>query len=375
MELPNAVERHVLLVDGFRPGSCVIRSVGKHIGFGSIGHVSRNCHFLVDTKDSFVLPNGRLNLGLFYLLKGKPRRLIGCIIICEHHLSILEGIHCFTVLTLNAGRENAVRTRHFGNGLELPTGIVPHTFLRCPLNELLDAHVVATVVEVLRIERTTHHALLQVEHLNAPILTAVHLIHRLTHDARIVFAAIAVTKHEFGIRHTANEVRQVVVKTRNHRGLDAKHRLAVALCLCLVGKGELAVIAQDHCLCRLVTGNEVNETVGSRFCAPQLEFVRTVVLTHLHATIVCAAHSKVAEGVNNAPTAGQFSNCPLLFCDRWVRLSELDVTALRVGQHLSCLRSRFHIVKATLHIVLRHCHAHRNHCKQCHHHEALDSIK
>ena len=259
--------------------------------------------------------------------------------------------------------------------MELPARIVPNTFLRCPLNELLDTHVVAAIVEVLRIERTTHHALLQVEHLNVPILAAVHLIHRLTHDARIVFAAIAVTKHEFGIRHTANEVRQVVVKTRNHRGLDVKHRLAVALCLCLVGKGELTVIAQDHCLCRLVTGNEVNETVGSRFCAPQLEFVRTVVLTHLHATIVRAAHCKVAEGVNDTPTAGQFRNNPMLLRLCRISLDNLHAAISVVGQHLTCLRSRFHVVKVTLHIVLRYKSAHCSHRKEGNHHQALDSIK
>ena len=139
--------------------------------------------------------------------------------------------------------------------MELPTGIVPHTFLCSPLNELLDTHVVATIVEVLCVERTTHHALLQVEHLNAPILTAVHLVHCLTHDARIIFAAIAVAEYEFGMCHTANAVRQVVVKTRNHRGFDVKHRLAVVHCLSLVGKGEFTVRAHHSRLGRLVTGN------------------------------------------------------------------------------------------------------------------------
>ena len=102
MELPSAVERHVLLIHRFRPGSCVIRSVGKHVGFGSIGHVCRNGYFLVDTEDGFVFPNGRLNLGLFYLFEGKPRRLIVGVIICEHHLAVLECIHRLAVLTLNA---------------------------------------------------------------------------------------------------------------------------------------------------------------------------------------------------------------------------------------------------------------------------------
>ena len=186
------------------------------------------------------------------------------------------------------------------NGLEAELGIVPHTGLCRPLQQVVDAGIAASVIEVLTVESVFHHAALQVEHLDVPVLSSVAGIGFFADNGCIVVAIVSIAQHQFGLCHGAYAVSEVVVKAGGSCLADAEVCRLVALCLALCDECNAAIVLQACCHVGAVGGYEYH-ILSHGLGFPQLGFVRTVVLAGLHASLAGGAECQVAERIDETP--------------------------------------------------------------------------
>ena len=204
VEFPRTIEREITIGLRLCPGSIVVGYIGKHFLFAVVGQVGGYTCFLILSENSFVFPIGRLNFRFFNLFKGKPCFFVFGIISCQLELAILQGVH---LATLNFPcRTNDVSAYMTIHRLKLKLGIIPHTILSRPLQQIVNGSIAAAVVEVLRVESIAYNTAIEVEHLDIPILTAVAFISFFAYDVGIVLARIAITEHTVGILHRTNAI-------------------------------------------------------------------------------------------------------------------------------------------------------------------------
>ena len=83
--------------------------------------------------------------------------------------------------------------------LEAETGVVPHSRLSRPLQQIVYGRVTTTIIKVLCIEGSFYSTLGEVNHGHSPVLSAVGRIVLLRYDASIVLTAIAITERQFAL--------------------------------------------------------------------------------------------------------------------------------------------------------------------------------
>ena len=184
VELPCAVEGHVTVVHRLGPRCSVVLLVGKHLLHVVIWHVCRNATLLVLGEHCLVLPVRCVDFWLLDLSKGEPCCRIGRVLLNEHHLSLLECVHC----TLFAGRCDEVHTLLLCYRLKVELCVVPHTGSRWPLEQIVDCWVATAIVKVCAIECILYSKCEEVDGLDAPVLSSVAANGVLAHDSCIVLA-------------------------------------------------------------------------------------------------------------------------------------------------------------------------------------------
>ena len=352
VETPRAVQAEVAAVHGNSPGRGIVILVGQHGSLIGIGHVGGYARFLVFGKDGFVLPVGGFDLRLFDLFEAEPRRAVGSIVGHSAQLPFAQGIH-LVGLGL-PGRADDVSVGLSCHRLEAELCIVPHAFGGRPLQQPVDAGIVAAVVKVLSVKGVLHHAAVKVEHLDAPILAAVFPVYGFGHNAGIVLARVAVAQHAVGLFHRTDAIGQRHIEACP-AGL---HHLEVGQ---LVGSG--LSLGQQHNLVALgcrshirAVGRHEQHAVGHGLCLPELGFVRTVVLAGLH-RVGLSAHSQVAEGVDETPCSRKLGHHKVLALGGLIGLGQAQCAPFVEGQHQS-FGGQHEVIQCALSEGLRRSGAH-----------------
>ena len=188
VEAPSTVEVEITIVDRRGPRCVVVGTVGQHSGFTLVGHVGSYGRFFVFGKDCFVFPVGRLDFRLLHGLEGQPCCGIGGIIGHRFELSAAQGIHLFLFAGQLGGTPQDVRVGMSLHRFEVEACIVPLSHGGGPLQQVVDAGVVAAIVEVLSVESILYGKGEQVDGLDVPVLPTVVRVDGFGHDAGIVFA-------------------------------------------------------------------------------------------------------------------------------------------------------------------------------------------
>ena len=226
VELPRAVEREIAFAHGHRPRRGVVCLVGHHLTFRGIGLESRVPRQAIDGKHRFVFPSGRLNFGFVHFVERHPSRAIFHIEGHNFHLVAAQGEH----LALLVVGSDHICVRFAGHRHDGQLRIAGAVHLRRPLQEIVDRGIVAAVVKVLGEIGIAHHTTREVEHLDVPILSAVHRIFAFGHDACAVFGQFAVAEHEAGTIHEAQAISLCFIEARNIGQRGTEHRMFVTAC-------------------------------------------------------------------------------------------------------------------------------------------------
>ena len=326
VEAPRTVEREVAVVDGRSPGRLVVRLVGQHRLFALVGHVGGYGRLLVFGEDGFVLPVGCLNLGLLHRFKGEPSRLVLEVHGHGFELAAAQGVHI--LLLALVGTLDDVGVGLAGHGHEVEAGVVPLAYGGGPLQEVVDGRVVAAVVEVLAIEGVLDGEGEEVNRLDIPELSAVFLAYRLGHDARIVFARVAVAQYEFGLGRTAYAIGQRIIETSRFGCADVEVCALGLRSLRLGNGGEGAILGNGQHHARVVGRDE-----QVALHLPQLCFVRTVVFAQFHENCV-NAEGLIGHGVDDTPRARELAEFPVLTRVFLVECARNECAILVNGQYL-----------------------------------------
>ena len=296
MELPGAVERQVAAAVRRGPGGGVVGGIGQHLLLVGIRHEGGVARLFVFGKNGFVFPIGRLDFGFLHLLEGEPCLAVGGVVVYAQQASVAQAVHFLRL----AGTERAYAV---GGGLaadrlEGEACIVPHALLRRPLQQVVDGGVAAAVVEVLGVKGIFNHAAGEREHLDVPVLSAVHHVGLFAYNAGVVLTRVAVAQHQRGLGHRTDAVGERHVEARPLGPLDAEVCRAVAACL-LHGQ-QHQFVAHAGCSHGGTVGGHEQQGVAVGHCVPQLSLVRTVVLACFKG-VAGGAQCQVLAGVDDAP--------------------------------------------------------------------------
>ena len=182
---------------------------------------------------------------------------------------------------LLVGRNNAIHTLLTFDGFNAHQGIARVSRISRPQDKVLDACIVATIIEICLVERTADKVTLGREGLNAPILTTVQGILLLGTNTSAIVAVVVVTKYHIRLLNITETIGAVHIATESLSLLDDNTFLQ-----CLEGS---------------LVGWHSTVLAGSNLLqSPFLQLVTTVHLTILHA-LVTHAQSTLLEWVDETP--------------------------------------------------------------------------
>ena len=342
VEFPCAVEREIAFAHGHCPRRSVVSLVGQHFTFRSIGLESGVTGQTIDGENRFVFPAGRLNFGFVHFVERHPSRAILHIEGHDLHLIAAQGEH-LALLVVGSDHIGVCFAGHRHDGQLRIAGAV---HLRRPLQEIVDRGIVAAVVKVLGEIGIAHHTTREVEHLDVPILSAVHRIFAFGHDACAVFGQFAVTEHEAGTIHEAQAISLRFVEARNIGQGGTEHRMFVTACGGQVFEHGLARGVQTQAHRAAGSRHEEVAPTGSRFGTPHLVLVRSVDFTGFNA-VAGKTKRALREGVDDAPCPGEWSQRPILFATRGVDFRGLHSFATHI-EHFRTRRRRRQAIERSL---------------------------
>ena len=142
--------------------------------------------------------------------------------------------------------------------LEAETGVVPHSRLSRPLQQIVYGRVTTTIIKVLCIEGPFYSTLGEINHGYCPVLTAIGRIVLLGHDAGVVLTAIAITERQFALAERMDTIGSVCIETIYYRFSNAKSRCILCAGLCYRNERECTIALTIHGYLRSVGRNEEN---------------------------------------------------------------------------------------------------------------------